>query len=214
MCGRFSQFTDVKIVKKYFQIDDVTVELNKDYNISPGRNIPTIIKSNDQKILNLMKWGMIPYWEKRDRAGKLINIRAETLLNKKTFNKTFREKRCLIVADGFYEWDKKTKQPYYIYRADNKPIAFAGLWKYESENYKSCSIITTKPNKKIKAIHNRMPVFINKSNINYWLNTSVFDKSELKNYLTPANPDSIKVRRVSRFVNNPKNNTRECIKEV
>ena len=214
MCGRFSQFTDVKIVKKYFQIDDVTVELNEDYNISPGRNIPTIIKSNDKKVLNLMKWGMIPYWEKRDRTGKLKNIRAETLLNKKTFNKTFREKRCLIVADGFYEWDKKTKQPYYIYRADNKPIAFAGLWKYESENYKSCSIITTKPNKKIKAIHNRMPVFINKSNINYWLNTLGFDKSELKKYLTPANPDSIKVRRVSRFVNNPKNNTRECIKEV
>ncbi len=218
MCGRFAQFTNINIIKAKYNIDEIGMEFEASYNIPPGSSIPVIYEANKKKrMLIKMLWGLEPSWESKKKYN-LINVRAETLINKDTFEQNFKNKRCLIVADGFYEWDDQNKIPYYISYKNKNPMVFAGIWsenEKESENIsKSCSIITTRSNKKIGNIHGRMPVIVPEKYVDYWLDIDIYDRNKLKKLFYPINSDLIRYDRVSRLINNPENDNSECIEPV
>jgi putative SOS response-associated peptidase YedK len=165
-----------------------------------------------------MQWGLIPSWAKDPKIGnKLINARAETLAEKPSFRNAFKRRRCLIIADGFYEWQKleKRKQPYYIKMQDGKPFAFAGLWENwkspEGEEVISCTIVTTAANSLMEPIHDRMPVILSLDECDRWLDSSVSDPQVLQSLLKPYKSDEMQAISVSATVNNPANETAECI---
>ncbi|TYB31488.1 MAG: SOS response-associated peptidase [Candidatus Mcinerneyibacterium aminivorans] len=217
MCGRFAQFTNIHIIKAKYNIDEIQMEFESTYNIAPGSFIPVIVQRNKKnRKLTKMVWGLHPSW-KNDSKNKydLINIRAETLVQKDTFQKNFQKRRCLIVADGFYEWDTKSKVPYYIYYRNKNPMVLAGIWEdKDQEEDETCSIITTRANKKISEIHGRMPVIVPEKYVGYWLDVEVFNREKLKKLFYPINSDLIRYDRVSRLVNNPKNDSPQCIEPV
>ena len=159
-------------------------------------------------------------WAKDPKIGyKMINARGETVEQKPSFRNAFRRRRCLILADGFYEWSKETgsksKQPIFIKMQDEKPFAFAGLWEFwqspDGSDIRSCTIITTEPNELVKQYHNRMPVILTEFDYDLWLQTGETDQEQLKNLLKPYNPEKMEAYAVSKVVNNPANDTRECI---
>lgn len=220
MCGRFSRKATLQAIVDEFEIEEVSGTIEPSYNIAPGQEIAVILKDESRK-LGLLKWGLIPAWSKDPKIGyRMINARAETLAEKPSFKHPLRRKRCLIVADGFYEWKKEGKQkiPMYIFLKDQKPFVFAGLWDTwtspEGKKISTCTIITTEPNKLLKKIHNRMPVILPKEHIEDWLDRSVEDEQRVLPLLQPYRDDEMDVYEVSRLVNSPKNNTPECIKKA
>ena len=167
MCGRFTLRTPAANWLPLFQIDN-PVELAARFNVAPTQMVSAIRaaksdNSSNKRELASLKWGLIPSWAKEKSIGaRMINARGETVAEKPSFRTAFKKRRCLIIADGFYEWqkiDKKTKQPYYICMKDRMPFAFAGLWEYwkkEQEPIESCTIITTEANETMQPLHDRM----------------------------------------------------------
>jgi len=206
MCGRFSLRADIAAVVAHYALTR-NVVLKPRYNIAPGEPIPVI---KTPGLLEFITWGLRPKWLKDDQSA-FINARIETLEEKPAFRNAFKKQRCLIVADGYYEWKQvgKLKQPYFISIPDNSLFAFAGLWDADS-----CTIITQAANQSaIAAIHERMPVIISASDYVAWLDpkTTVID---LKNIMQNNNLPTLQIFPVSTKVNNPKHDFVECIKAL
>ncbi|HPD63961.1 MAG TPA: SOS response-associated peptidase [Bacteroidia bacterium] len=216
MCGRFM------ITKK---VDDITVRYRAEldfekykpvYNAAPTMQMPVITNQKPQKI-EFFRWGLIPFWAKDVSVGnKMINARAESLTEKVSFKNLLARKRCLVIADGFYEWKKtgKMKIPYCIRLKNNELFSFAGLWdtwkNNDGESIYSFTIITTSPNEKMKEIHDRMPVILNPEREDLWMSDSA-DIDELKSILIPIDSALIETYPVSTLVNSPSNNSPEVL---
>jgi len=190
MCGRFVLISDLSIITEYFNIQEVSASFTPKWNVSPGQHIPAIIRHGDKNILATFLWGLIPSWSKdHSIANKLINARAETVDKKPSFRDAFKKRRCLIIADGFYEWQKegKIKIPQYFYLKSGRPFGFAGLYETwtspDKKEINTCTIITTDANELIKPIHDRMPVILPKDQEQVWLNSDVVDAPDLLSIL-------------------------------
>ena len=190
MCGRFSfNKKHNKELAARFKLKEIPENLVGNSNLSPGQNVPAILNTSPGK-LSLLRWGLIPSWAKEEAIGfKTFNARAETIIEKPAFKESIRKRRCLILADGFYDWKKteKGKQPYHITLKDKSLFAFAGIWdiwKSSQGEVASCSIITTAPNALIAPIHDRMPVILPSSKEKRWLGDMLLEEiiSLLKSY--------------------------------
>ncbi len=191
MCGRFVLLTDLSVIVESFDIQDVACEWRPGSNIAPGQNILAVIRREDRNILVEFRWGLIPSWARDPSIGnRLFNARAETLAEKPSFKQAFRKRRCLIVADGFYEWQKsgRTRQPFYFSLRTDEPFGFAGLYETwmgpDRQPVHSCTIITTEPNDLIRPIHDRMPVILPKDREADWIGGDP-DPERRKSMLTP-----------------------------
>jgi putative SOS response-associated peptidase YedK len=214
MCGRFALSAHTDEVEKLLPSLYSESEIEPRYNIAPSQSIATILNDSPKEI-SFVHWGLIPSWSKdKSVSSKMINARAETLIIKPAFKRLYRNKRCLIIADGFYEWKKDTgtkkKTPYFIKLKSGEPFTFAGLWDTWTEpttNQKiiSAVIITTVPSRKIKEIHDRMPVIIPKEDRLLWLNSET-DIGYLDKLFSPYPDEDIEIFEVSTAVNAPGNN--------
>lgn len=216
MCGRYTLVTDIRKVAERFGVAP-TLEAQPRYNVAPTQNIVTILNSGSPH-LDLMRWGLIPAWAKDEAIGsRMINARAETLAEKPSFRGLLRNRRCLVVADGFYEWraEGKGKTPMYITLQDGQPFAFAGLWDLwkdsDGQPLQSCTIITTEPNELMASIHNRMPAILRPKAYEDWLNPQLRDEQVLTHLLQPYPAELMQARAVSKLVNNPRNEGAELL---
>lgn len=216
MCGRFTLKVDIKTVAETFGVPP-TVEVQPRYNIAPTQNVVTVMR-NGSSHLAMLRWGLIPSWAKDASIGsRMINARAETLAEKPSFKGLLRSKRCLVVADGFYEWrqEGKGKVPMYITMKDGQPFAFAGLWDQwkspDGEPIRTCTLITTEPNELMTPIHNRMPAILLPEAYEEWLDSDFHDEHALQHLLGPYPSDAMTARAVSKLVNNPKYDSPELI---
>jgi putative SOS response-associated peptidase YedK len=208
MCGRYTLTTNIQTIAKVFDVEP-TLETQPRYNVAPTQEVVTIVH-NGQKHLAWMRWGLIPRWAKDAAIGsKMINLRAETLGEKPSFRRLLDSKRCLLIADGFFEWKQENgvKYPMYFTLKDKEPFAFAGVWDTwanpQGEQIRSCSLITTEPNDLVAQVHNRMPVILPEEARQEWLNLDIRDTAFLEQLLVPFPADEMTVRQVSRAVNNP-----------
>jgi len=192
MCGRFVLLTDLSGIVTSFDIGDVACEYRRSNNIYPGRQVAAVIRDQVNCLVEF-RWGLIPSWAKDPAIGnRLINARAETVADKPSFRHAFRKRRCLIVADGFYEWQKTdgtAKIPWFIHLRSGAPCGFAGLYETwtspEGRPVHSCTIITTKTNEALAAIHDRMPVIVPKAAQVLWLDPENQRRDELLALLVP-----------------------------
>lgn len=224
MCGRFTLTASVDQLIDRFDIEFFLQEeeYNPSYNVAPSQSVLAVINDGARKRMGFLRWGLIPPWAKDMSIGyKMINARAETLTDKPSFRNAYKKKRCLIVADSFYEWkriDSKTKIPMRIKLKSNDLFAMAGLW----ENWKSpdgnsiysCSVITTSPNELVQDIHDRMPVILRPEDEKYWLDSSITDTTKLNPLLKPLDHALMEAYEVSPLVNSPKNNSIELIQKI
>ena len=218
MCGRFTLKTDMTTIAQVFGVEPSLAEPPR-YNIAPTQEVVSILR-NGTAHLDQLRWGLIPSWAKDEAIGnKMINARAETLAEKPSFKRLLRSKRCLVLADGFYEWRQeagtKTKTPMYITLKDGMPFAFAGLWDLwnspDGQQIRSCTIVTTEPNQLMASIHNRMPVILSPDAREQWLDTSLHDEHVLTHLLVPYPAGEMAARPVSRLVNDPRREGAELI---
>jgi len=218
MCGRFTLTLDLAEVQQAFDLSSPPpAEFAPRYNIAPSQAVAVIANGPSRK-LEFFKWGLIPSWAKDPKVGnRMINARAETLNEKPSFRTALKKRRCLILADGFYEWKKegKTKTPMYLQLKEGEPFAFAGLWETwkspEDEVIKSCTIITTGPNALVKKIHDRMPVILPAKAYDLWLSPDELPAEKALPLLKPFAASQMKAVPVSPLVNNPAFDSRECI---
>lgn len=212
MCGRYTLKTPIDVLVEHFGIEEYPTSLIPSYNIAPTQEVAAVVEEDEQRKLEAFRWGLIPSWAKDPAIGnKMINARAETVSEKPSFRSAFKRRRCLIVADGFYEWQKMDngKQPYHFKMRDSSPFAFAGLWETwdkEGEEIRSCSIITTEANDLMSEIHHRMPVILPPENYGTWLDPGFEEKEALMDLLRPYPSDGMEAYPVSRRVNRPSNN--------
>lgn len=219
MCGRYTLTVDADTLKTYFQLEDLDFDYRPRYNIAPGQEVPVVFHNSRQRRIALMRWGLIPNWAKDKVIGyKTINARAETVAQKPAFRESFYRRRCLIPADGFYEWAKRGKEkiPLRIIVPGQPLFAFAGIWDCwcspEGESIFSFSIITTAANDFMQPIHSRMPLILaGKEEQRAWLTPT--DPGAVRNLLQPYR-GPMRAYRVSPIVNSPKLDTPLCIKEM
>ena len=190
------------------------------FNIAPTQEVLTVTNDGSENRAQFMKWGLIPFWAKDPSIGnRMINARAETVVEKPSFRQAFQKRRCLVIADGFYEWRRvpgsKTKIPMRIILKTAEPFGFAGLWERwkspEGEWIRSCTIITTTPNALMEPIHNRMPVILSRESEAQWLDQSEEDVSVLRELLIPYSALEMDAYEVSSLVNSPKNDMPDVI---
>jgi putative SOS response-associated peptidase YedK len=203
--------------RRFFSVPEVP-ELVPRYNIAPTQQIFTICQNGDgYRHVRSFRWGLVPSWSKDPAIGnKMINARSETVGEKPAFRGPVRYHRCLIPANGFYEWPRQgnEKVPFYIHRKDQEPLAFAGIWdtwKSTDEVIESCSILTTDANNLVAKIHDRMPVILSPSEFDTWLDREMTDIEKLKMLFSPYPSDMLDVIEVSSSVNNTKNDAPECL---
>lgn len=220
MCGRFTLRSKASDVAKAFSLLDVP-ELPLRYNIAPTQAVPIVRLGDDgNRSLALAHWGLIPSWVDDPAIGnRMINARADTVATKPSFRTAFKKRRCLLVADGFYEWQKTDgkKQPYYIRLKDGAPFGFAGLWERwerDGKAIESCAIITTDANELMEPIHNRMPVIISPDAYEVWLDPAAQEPERLQRLLSPYPAAELTAYPVSTVVNNPRNEQASCIEKV
>ncbi len=212
MCGRYTLKNPMDVLAEYFEVEDYPSSLTPSYNIAPTQEVAAVVEEDEKRKLEMLRWGLIPSWAKDPAIGnKMINARAETVSEKPSFRAAFKKRRCLIVADGFYEWQKTDngKQPYHFKLKDSSPFAFAGLWETwdkEGEEIRSCSIVTTDANDLMNEIHHRMPVILHPENYGVWLDQGFDEKEALMDLLRPYPSDQMEAYPVSRRVNKPANN--------
>ncbi len=195
MCGRFSNNTDSKQVEQEFdaKVSDEKLFTPR-FNIAPSQTIAAVLESDGVRIIEGLRWGLIPSWSKDvSFASKLINARAETLAEKASFRDAFKHRRCIIPASGFYEWQKESKgakQPFYFHLEDKDVFGFAGLYEHwldreTGEQIETCTIITTEANKVLEPIHDRMPVILKPQDYEQWLDAKEKDTGKLQKLLVP-----------------------------
>ncbi len=186
-------------IKKYFELLQDLGEIVPDHNIRPSMQVPVIVIKQGKKYLGFVRWGLIPFWAKDDKIGyKLFNARAETIDIKPSFKKSFQSRRCLIPANGFYEWKKPEKTKYYCQIKDRPLFNFAGIWESwknpQGEIVPSCTIITCEPNAALAPIHDRMPVILKKNDEDSWLHET--DPAILKKLLSPYPPEEMIIKNI------------------
>jgi putative SOS response-associated peptidase YedK len=214
VCGRFSITGDLDFYAEYFGVDDVVTEpLDKSWNVAPTDPVYVIRESDGRREMASMRWGLIPHWAKDTRSIQ-INARSETVATTAAFRDSFARKRCLIPADGFYEWEppEEGRTPHWIYRADGHPMVFAGIWasRLDPETntwQRTCSIITKDAEGVVSDIHDRMPVPLVPEVWDAWLDRDMGDSEAALALLQPIDADTIMEHAVSRKVNSVKNNT-------
>ena len=220
MCGRFVQSASVDDYGRYFGADVVKTEsLESNYNVAPTDPVYAIAEHEQSRMVGTFGWGLVPHWSKdRKSAARFVNARSETLLDKPAFRDAFRTRRCLIPADGFYEWTRRdeAKVPHYIFIGTHAPMALAGLWASwkdpdTGEWHRTCSIITTKPNEFMKPIHDRMPVLLEPEVWDDWLDRSNDDAESLQALMRPPSEDLLETYEVATYVNSVRNTSPECV---
>lgn len=218
MCGRFANTEHLNIIAEHYEIDEIYSTVKPSYNVAPGDPVVSIVYNKKSKILKDFIWGLVPGWAKDPKIGyKMINARAETVAEITGFKKSFSARRCLVIASGFYEWEKKEngKHPVYIYLKNKNLMIMAGLYeKWTSKEEKvleTCAIITTTPNSLLEPIHNRMPVILHEKDMNTWLDTENHPGKKVLPLLKPYPADEMRYHHVSALVNSPRNNTPQCI---
>ena len=224
MCGRY-------VIRTLFEVHEFMsalipsqppLEFAPRYNVAPTQDVPVVRLGRSGPLqLDFVRWGLIPSWASDPSIGnRMINARAETIQEKPSFRQAFRHRRCLVPADGFYEWKvieknkhEKNKQPYFIHLRDDHTFYFAGLWEHwqrPEQSIDSCTILTTAPNELMQTLHNRMPVILDAQTARQWLDPKA-DETDLKSLLVPYNADKMDAYRVSRMVNRPQNESKDCI---
>jgi len=220
MCGRYSFAPELKIVNEHYDITIKDGDLEPNYNCAPSQKLPVI--SNDAPgELSRYSWGLIPFWAKDKSIGyKMINARGETLTEKPAFRNAFRSRRCLVLADAFYEWKKmagsKVKIPYRIFIPGQPVFSMAGIWETwknpDGEIIRSFSIVTISPNELMAEIHDRMPVILSKEDGKIWLESK--DPKSLKELIKPFPAKLMDAYRISTLVNSPRNNGSDIISPI
>ena len=222
MCGRFSATFSFREIKLRWNLHgDFSFEPR--YNIAPSQSVPVIVRNGDQNETKLMKWGLIPSWAPDPSIGnRMINARAETLLEKPSFRKLVSQRRCIIPADGFYEWRREGngKVPVWIHLKNKEPFAFAGLWDswrhpQDGAVLNTFTIITTDPNTLVRRMHNRMPVIYDEAMGRQWLEHQFGGSGiRLAAALRPWPAEHMAAHDVLPLVNAPENDSAECIKPL
>ena len=217
MCGRYTLATQAGRLAEEFGLDASSVEFPANYNVAPTQGVAAVLEEGGGRDLEVLRWGLIPPWADDPQIGsRMINARSETAPEKPSFRRAFRERRCLIPADGFYEWRRTNgaKQPYYIHMEGGHSFAFAGLWeswdKGGEGEVRTCTILTTRANALVDEIHERMPVILAPDAYDVWLDPAS-ERDELAGLLAPYPEDEMEAYLVSRFVNSPSNNDPRCI---
>jgi putative SOS response-associated peptidase YedK len=219
MCGRYAFFSPAEAVKRVFALDDVP-ELEPRYNVAPTQDVAAVRTGEEgARAFSMLHWGLVPKWAKERAIGnRMINARSETLSEKPSFREAFKKRRCLVLADGWYEWQVAAggKQPWFIRSKDARPFAFAGLWERwkdpaNGSTLESCTIVTTDAAESIRKIHERMPVVLEEADWDRWMDTAFSDTGMLSELLKPCDPKTLEAWPVSRQVNAPKNQGPELI---
>ncbi len=220
MCGRFTLRVPASVIAEQFSVLEVP-ELQARFNIAPSQPVSVVREANPgTRALSMLRWGLVPHWAKDIAIGNsLTNARSETVASKPAFRSAFRKRRCLIVADGFYEWQrsKSRKQPYFIHRRDDRPFAMAGLWEnWEADGglLETCAIVTTEANDLMRPIHDRMPVIIAPDDYAAWLDTSRDGGDSLLDMLKPHQGDDLEAYAIGTRVNSPKNDGPELLERI
>ena len=224
MCGRFTLRTPAHRLAEAFGVDALP-NLAPRYNIAPTQDVVAIRRGDDGRELAMLRWGLIPGWAKDPAIGaRMINARAETVAEKPSFRAAFRQRRCLIAADGFYEWRKTAeapkapKQPYYIRLESDAPFAIAGLWERWRDpagaTVESCTLITTVANRELASIHHRMPVILAPADYDAWLEPRPASAAALHDLLRPYPGAAMTAIPIGRHVNNVRNDDPACIEAL
>ena len=218
MCGRFVAATDAEGFARLLVVDErQTDDLGPSYNVAPSQQVYAAAEHDGRRHLVALRWGLVPGWAKDPKIGnRLINARSETAAEKPSFSDAFRKRRCLIPADGFYEWQQREdgrKVPYLIHRADEAPMVFAGLWSVwrdreapDAEPLRTCTILTTGANAFMAGMHDRMPVILEPDAWDPWLDRDLADVERLQGLLGPADDRLLTGHAVSTEVNSPRHN--------
>ncbi len=220
MCGRFEIHSAIEIIAKIFGIADINFDYQPSYNIAPSQDILLVVGNGKRRIVK-SRWGFVPSWSKDLSTGyKLINARAESLSEKESFKTAFEKQRCLVVADGFFEWKKEgaKKKPFYIRLKSRQPFGFAGLYNawtsQEGDEIITSTIITTDSNELVQPLHNRMPVITPPDKYDLWLDTSIHDKERLTTILKAFPSENMEFYPVTQKMNSFKYNDPENIKQA
>jgi putative SOS response-associated peptidase YedK len=222
MCGRFTLFSSPADIQRFFDVQLIPFDLQPNYNVAPTQEIPVIIQHEGGRHLKKRHWGLVPFWAKDISIGsRMINARVATITSKPAFRTAIKQRRCLIPANGFYEWKGKagSKQPFYFHLSSGEPIAFAGLWEVwgdknapsDAELYKSCTIITTDAGDSVKDVHDRMPLILKPATFEEWLDPENKDAGKIEEVLKNGCVKELKRYPVSKLVNHVGNNSKECI---
>ncbi|PSN14172.1 hypothetical protein C7293_12875 [filamentous cyanobacterium CCT1] len=225
MCGRFSLNQTGEELAVAFHLKDVPPVAPR-YNIAPTQPVATVVATAEhpEPHFHLLQWGLIPSWAKDPAIGsRMINARAETVAEKPSFRAAFKRRRCLVLADGFYEWQRQgkgqPKQPHYIFLRDHQPFAFAGLWEHWHDpvgggELQTCTLLTTAPNELMEPLHNRMPVILPPEDYAAWLDPSYYQPQTLQAMLRPYESEAMERYPVSKVVNKPQHDTPNCIEPL
>lgn len=228
MCGRYVTVSSPALLAERFHVSEVRPgELEPSYNVAPRADVPVVAERHGERVLDVLRWGLVPSWAKDPKIGdRMINARAETLLTSNAFKRAFQRRRCILPADGFYEWQtiegKRTKMPWFIRRRDGEPLAFGGLWEIwhdrtageDAPRLRTCVIITTEPNELLAPIHDRMPVILPESTWDRWLSVDNRDTASLADLLVPSPANELEAWTVSTLVNKADNNSADLVEPV
>lgn len=212
VCGRFSITGDLDFYAEYFGVDEVVAEpLDRSWNIAPTDQVYVVAERDDRRLLGTMKWGLVPHWA-QDTRSVHINARSETVDTTPAFRDSFSRKRCLIPADGFYEWEapENGRTPHWVYRGDGHPMVFAGIWASRLDPdtqvwERTCSILTKDAEGPIRSIHDRMPISLAPEVWDAWLERDLTNPEAARELLRPIDPDLLMEHRVSSKVNSVRN---------
>jgi putative SOS response-associated peptidase YedK len=230
MCGRYVSVSSPTILAERFEVEQVRVtETEHNYNVTPRADVPVVAESHGTRTLDLVRWGLVPSWAKDLKIGdRLINARADKLASSNAYKRAFARRRCIVPADGFYEWQvvegKRPKQPWFFRRRDGEPLAFAGLWEIwhdpndpdqeHAPRIRSCVIITTDANDVVRPVHDRMPVVLAEDAWDEWLDGDNHETEKLQRLLVPAPPGEFESWAVPLLVNKPAHNGPELLERV
>jgi len=222
MCGRFTLRTSTPVLAKTFRVETMS-ELFPRYNVAPTQEVPVIRLSDgslEKRSIAMLHWGLIPSWAKEKKVGhRMINARSETVATKPSFRSAFKRRRCLVIADGYYEWKKvgKSRFPFFIRMQSEQPFAMAGLWEHWKGNeqtpgaIESCTILTCDSNELTSELHDRMPVILPESKWDIWLDPELIDADPLMPLMQPYDSDEMQMSEVNTYVNNARNEGPECL---
>jgi putative SOS response-associated peptidase YedK len=222
MCGRFTLIAPGEAIAELFQLTEIP-SLVPRYNIAPTQPVAAVrlSQSSGARELSYFHWGLIPRWAKDTKIGsRMINARSETAAEKPSFRAAFKYRRCLVPADGFYEWQKINggKQPVRIQMKSGQPFAIAGLWEHwissDGSEIESCTLLTTEPNDLLRQVHNRMPVLLDPVDFDQWLDTKSYQGDDVQHLLRPFSADDMAFYPVSTHVNNPRNEDPLCVQPL
>ena len=219
MCGRFAKRSPAKKVAKQFKVEEVP-PLAERYNVAPAQTVLAVREASDGREATLLKWGLVPRWAKDSGIGnKLINARSETVTEKPSFREAFTRRRCLIPADGFFEWARRgeRKRPFYFHMRDGEQFAIAGLWeRWEGDGkpLETCTLLTTEANELLAPYHDRMPVILRPEDYETWLDPGLRVTERLRALLRPYSHVEMSAYAVGALVNSPSNDTPRCVEPV